>query len=444
MSKNKIRLPKKGMGKEEIIQQMENLRKDDADWRAGRTWSLVYHASDKHKEILKKAHNMFFSENGLSPMAFPSLKQFQAEVVAMTIDLLRGGRKCVGTMTGGGTESNAMAVKTYRDWAMAEKPEIKDPEMIMPVSAHPSLDKGAHYFNVKTVHVPLNDDFTVDVKAMEDAITENTILMVGSAPEYPKGMIDPIPELAGIAKEKNLGFHVDSCLGGYILPFLRKLEYPITDFDFKVPGVTSISADIHKYGFAAKGASVLMFNSEKIRKYLFYAYVDWPGGIYASPAFRGTTPGGPIAAAWASMMALGEEGYLSLAKSMMETTKKLRDGINAIPELHVMGRPAMTAFAFTSDKLNIYAVADLLLQKGWHLDSLQLPPCLHMMINPGHSKVADDFLNDLQTAVREVSLNPSKSPEGAAAIYGMAGTISDRKVVKDMALRFLADQYRLK
>ncbi len=443
MPGTKLAFPKYGTPENELLKQMKDARKNDANWRDGHLFSLVYHASDQHTELLKKAHNMFFSENALSPMHFPSLRQFEAEVIAMTLDLLGGDRRSVGCMTSGGTESNMMAIKTYRDWARAERPEIKQPEMILPLSAHPSFDKGAHYFDVKTVHIPLNDDFIVDKDAMKDAINENTILMIGSAPEFPRGMVDPIPELATIAKENNLGFHVDSCLGGFMLPFVKKLGYSIPEFDLSVPGVTSISADVHKYGFAAKGASTLLFKSEKIRKYQFFSYVDWPGGVYMSPSFPGTRPGSAIAAAWASMKSLGEEGYLKLARSMMQTSKKLIDGINSIPELYVLGKPHMTVFSFTSDEINMYALGDAMEEKGWHLTRLQFPPCLHLMINPKHAEITDKFLEDLKICVNEVKGKPSSSAEGSAAIYGMAATFSDRKKIKDMIQRFLANQYKL-
>jgi glutamate/tyrosine decarboxylase-like PLP-dependent enzyme len=437
-----VKFPKKGMNEQKILEQMDEMAKKDLDWRSGKTWSLVYHASDEHTEFLKKAHNKFFSKNALNPMAFPSLRQFEAEVVAMTLDLLNGGNRARGVMTSGGTESNAMAIKTYRDWAREKYPEIKKPEVIMPISAHPSLEKGAHYFDVETVRVPVNDEYRADVDAVRDAITDNTILIVGSAPDYPRGKVDPIREMAKIAKENDLGMHVDSCLGGYLLPFLKKLGYDIPDYDLSVPGVTSISADTHKYGFAAKGASVLMFNSPKLQQHQFYAYVDWPGGIYASPSFRGTRPGSIIAAAWAGIKHLGEKGYLELAKSMMETTKKLMEGIEKIPELYIIGDPDMTAFSYTSDELDMYAIEERLADKGWGIDKLQFPKALHMMINPKHAEVISEFLTDLNDAVNYVKEHPSEKASGEAAIYGMAATIEDREKVEEMVLKFLSSQYK--
>ena len=443
MTGSKLPFPKQGIPENELLKEMEEARNNDAKWHDGFLFSLVYHANDEHKETLKKAHNMFFSENALSPLHFPSLRKFEAEVIAMTIDLLGGDRKAVGSMTSGGTESNMLAVKTYRDWARAERPDIKHPEMILPISAHPSFDKGAHYFDIKPVHIPLTEDFIVDIDAVKEAINENTILIIGSAPELPRGMVDPIPKLGSIAKENNLGFHVDSCLGGFMLPFLRKLGYTIPDFDLSVPGVSSISADIHKYGYSPKGASTLTFKSEKIRKYQFYSYVDWPGGVYMSPAMPGTRSGAVVAAAWASLKSLGEEGYLNLARLTMETSKKLQDGINSIPELYILGKPDMTVFSFGSDNIDMYLLGDAMGNKDWHPTRLQFPPCLHLIINPKHAEVADIFLEDLKLSVNEVKGKPLESSDGAAAIYGMAATVPDRNKVKDMVKRFLANQYKL-
>ncbi|MBD3185822.1 aminotransferase class V-fold PLP-dependent enzyme, partial [Candidatus Bathyarchaeota archaeon] len=258
--RKEIVLPEKGMSRDKILDMMDEIQdQGDVKWKQGRAFGYVYHADDEHYEFLKKAHNKFFSENALSPLAFPSLKKFEAEVVSMAVDLLGGDRRCFGSMTSGGTESNMMALKTYREWAKDKHPEIIEPEVVMPVTAHPSLNKAAHYFGIKAVMVPIGSDFRADVKKMEAAITDNTIAMVGSAIEYSRGIVDPIPELAAIAKERGIGFHTDSCLGGYMLPFLRELGHDIPDFDLSVPGVTSISADLHKYGFTAKGASTILY-----------------------------------------------------------------------------------------------------------------------------------------------------------------------------------------
>lgn len=438
-----IQLPLKGTPKEEVLKKLGALRAQDASWKDGRTWSLVYYAGEEIASLLKEAYALFLHENGLSPLAFPSLRRFENEVVAMTAGLLGGDGEVAGNMTSGGTESILLAVKTARDMARKER-GITAPEMVLPVTAHPAFEKAARYFNVKPVRIPVDSDFRADPEAARRAVTENTILMVGSAPAYPHGVIDPIEELAAVAREKNICFHVDACLGGFLLPFLRKLGHPVPDFDFRVPGVTSLSADVHKYGYAAKGASVILYRTRDIRKYQFTVVTDWQGGVYASPTMPGTRPGGAIAAAWAILNYLGEEGYLHLAEKVMKTTRALIEGINSITGLYVLGKPAMSVFAFTSDELNVYALGSAMQARGWHLDALQLPPCLHVMVTAAHENVVEEFLADLRDAVRETrESNQTEVPAGAAALYGMLGTITNRQMADELVLALLDDLYTL-
>ena len=445
MVRPKVIIPEKGIPDEDLLNEMEDIRKDDINWRDGKVWSLVYHASDEHTETLKKAYTMFFSKNALSPIAFPSLKKFETEVISMAVDLFNGDKRCCGSMTSGGTESILMAIKTYRDWAEEKFPDIVKPEMVLPSSAHPAFDKGADYFKVKSVRVPVvSKTHRVDAIAMKNAITENTIFLVGSACDFPRGVVDPISELGVIAKERGLGLHVDACLGGFLLPFAKKLGYEIPEFDFSVPGVTSISADVHKYGYGAKGASTILYRRERVWKHQFSVYTEWSGGIYISPSMRGTRPGGAIAAAWAALKHLGVNGYLNLAKIVMDASKKLIDEINQINELYVLGKPVISVFSFTSDKIDIYHLGDLLDKKGWHLDRIQFPNALHMMVNPHHAEIVDKFLNDLRDTVKEVVKHPRVSTDGDAAIYGMIASLPDRKKVKDYIINFLKSQYKIK
>lgn len=445
MARQKVTFPEKGLKEEQVMKKLEEASVDDINWRDGKVWSLVYHASDEHTDLLKKAYTQFFSKNALSPLAFPSLRKFETEAVAMTIDLFNGNRRCCGNLTSGGTESIITAIKTYRDWAREKKPEIKEPEMVLPSSAHPAFEKGAEYFDVKPVRIPVDKEtHRADVEAMKNAITENTILLVGSACDYPRGVVDPITELGKLAKEHDLGLHVDACLGGFMLPFVKELGYTIPDFDFSVPGVTSISADIHKYGYGAKGASVIMYSKDKIWEHQFTVWTEWEGGIYFSPTLRGTRPGGAIAAAWASMMDLGRDGYLELAKKVMEASKKLITGIKAIPELKILGKPDISVFSFTSDDFNIFRLGDALDEMGWHLDRLQFPEALHMMVNPHHVAIVDKFLIDLKKALKLTLDNPEELPQGTAAMYGMVASIPNRDKVKDFIINFTKDQYRIK
>ena len=391
-------IPLNGKSKTEVLDAMRAARDQDVQWQKGRAFSLVYHAGKDVDELLKEASLLFFSENGLNPTAFPSLRKFETEIVAMTALLLGGDENTAGSVTSGGTESLLMTVKTARDWARKNRPEIKAPELILPLSGHPAFEKAGEYFGVKVVHIPLREDYRADVEAARRAVTANTILMVGSAPAYPHGVVDPIRELAAIALEHNILFHTDACVGGFMLPFVRKLGYVVPDFDLSVPGVTSISADLHKYGYAAKGASVILYKTAQLRRHQMFVYADWPGGIYPSPAMGGTRPGGPIAAAWAVMNYLGEASYLGLTEQVMQAAHRLQAGVNAVPGLKVLSNPEMSVFAIASDGLDVYALADELTARNWHLDRQQFPPTLHMTVQFGHVGVVDEFLQDLAAA----------------------------------------------
>lgn len=431
-----MKLPSTGASRAAIADEMERARTGDADHRHARTFSLVYHAGDDVLEVAREAYVRFFSENALNPMAFPSLRGFERDVVSMTLGLLHAPAGSAGSMTSGGSESLLMAVKTARDWARATRPEVTRPEMLLPVTAHPALEKAAHYFDVAPVHIPVGPDFRADVKAAERLVSPNTILVVASAPAYPHGVIDPVAPLAELAQRHGALCHVDACLGGFLLPFVERLGRPLPAFDFRVPGVTSMSADIHKYGFAAKGASLVLYRTRELRRHQYFVYPDWPGGLYGSPSMTGTRPGGAIAAAWAVLRYLGEEGYVRLARTTMETTDALRRGIAAVPGLSILGEPDLSVLAFASSTVDVYMLADRMEQHGWKLDRQQLPPCLHLMVTPAHAAVVEPFLADLRAAVAELA-ETKPVPEGAAAMYGMFGASPDRGVVGSFILDFM-------
>ena len=399
-------LPSRGRPAEEILEEMNAAAKDDVRWREGRVFSLVFDPGEELQDFLKQAYTTFFSENGLNPTAFPSLRMFEIQVVSMVAGILGGDADVVGNMTSGGTESILMAVKAARERGRDKNPRNSRPEMVLPVSAHPAFEKAAHYFGVQPVHVPVGKDFRADVKAMKKAVTRHTILMVASAPAYPHGMVDPIGELAEIARSKDILLHVDACVGGMMLPFIRTLGYPVPHFDFAVPGVTSMSVDLHKYGYAAKGASVVLYRNPTLRKYQYFAYTDWPGGIYVSPTMTGTRPGGSIAAAWAILNRLGYDGYQDIAREVMGATRRIRAGIERIDGVYVLGDPHASILAIASDVVDIYEVGDLMTDKGWHLDRQQFPPTLHLTVNRAHVKSAGLFLEDLRDAVRASRKEP--------------------------------------
>ena len=440
---NEPSIPEYGLPPEDILDYLRDRRAGDADWHSGHTWSLVYHAGDEHSAFLKEAHGTYFSENALNPIAFPSLRRFEAEVVRMTAAMLNGDGNVAGTMTSGGSESILVAVKTYRDRARQLHPKIERPEMVLPVTAHAAFLKAGHYLGVEPVLVGLAADLRVDVSALRAAISPNTILLVGSAPNYPHGIIDPVEEIGAIALANDLGFHADACLGGFLLPWIEQLGHPIPSFDFRVPGVTSMSADVHKYGFAAKGASTILYRDASLRRYQFHVSTGWPGGIYASPSMAGTRPGGSIAAAWAALKRIGRAGYLEMARGIMHTTRELIDGINLIPGLRVLGDPPASVFAFTSDEVDIYAVGDFLDQRGWHMDRQIRPASLHLMITPVHAGLEGRFLEDLTAAVDEVRAHPEASQGGQAAVYGMMTTLPDRGMVDEIVLQMMDSLYRV-
>jgi glutamate/tyrosine decarboxylase-like PLP-dependent enzyme len=471
-------LPQNGTDSAELLEQMKQLRRDDVDWHGGRVWSLVYHIDDEVGEFLRKAHALYMEVNGLNLSTFPSLRKYETEVVSMAAHLLNGGDTACGTLTSGGTESILMALKTARSWAKATKPQIKFPEVVAPISAHPAFNKAAEYLGLKLVMTPLRNDYRADVQALANAITPNTILVVGSAPSYPQGVVDPIPEIAALAQQHGILCHVDACVGGFMLPFLRKLGKPVPAFDFAVPGVTSMSADLHKYGYAAKGASLILHRTPELRQYQFYVYTGWTGGIYASPAAAGTRPGGSIAAAWGILNHLGESGYLKLAERTWEHTQRLRQGIEAIEGLRLVGDPDMTLLSFTSDQFDIYAVGDEMTIRGWHIDRQQNPPNLHLTVMANHGPVVEPFLHDLRESVkavkklnlgnlsRKLSLTITKAmmrilpddvvsrmakrqskkgkdtiPKRSAAIYGMMGELPSQGDLDDIVLGLMNKLY---
>lgn len=437
-------LPQKGMSKEEVLSLLHSFKAGDSDWHQGRLFGLVYYAGREVEELAKAAYAAYMFENALSPFDFPSLLKMETEFISMTGRLLGGDDETVGAMTSGGTESILMAVKAARDWARANRPGVKIPELVAPVTIHPAFNKAADYLGLKIVQIPVDEGFRADVKAMEEAITANTIMLAATAVTYPQGVIDPITEIGALADGKNLWFHVDGCLGGYMLPFLRKLGCPIPPFDFSVPGVKSLSADIHKYGYVSKGVSTLFYRTGALRQHQFFVHADWPGGVYATPSLSGARPGGAIASAWAILHYLGEEGFLKLAKAAREATLRLTEGINAIPGLFVLGDPPATVFAFGADAFDIYRLAEKIKERGWRMHAQHRPPSLHMTVSPYHENIVEPFLADLRETAVELMQSGAEEPSGEAALYGMLGTMPDRKTARALALQYLNDLYRLK
>jgi sphinganine-1-phosphate aldolase len=371
----------------------------------------------------------------------PSMPKFESEIVAMTAAMLNAGAaralnpadEVCGTVTFGGSESIMMAMKVYRDRARAEK-GLTAPEIVMPQTAHPAFDKAGEYFGIRMVHVPVQGpDYRVDPAAVEERITERTVALVGSAGNYPYGLVDPLEALSDIALKHGIGFHVDGCLGGFILPWIERLGYPVPVFDFRLPGLTSMSADTHKYGFGLKGTSVVLYRNNALRRYQYFNVPDWPGGIYASPSMTGSRSGGLTASTWAAMVYLGEEGYLQGAAAIMKVADRIQEGVREIPGLEVIGQPTF-AISFLSDEVDIYHVNDFMGEKGWRFNCLQLPPAMHFCVTMPQTEVpglADRLLTDLRAGVA-YARQKAGTPARSSALYGLAGNAAGNAAVCEL------------
>ncbi len=439
-------IPPEGRDKTEIIGELtEMAQEENAHWQNGRVSGTFYHAGEAHRAFLNQVFSLFSHENTIQFDLCPSMFKMESEIISMTAKMLNGDavtmndaeEQVCGTMTSGGTESILMAMMAYRNRAREES-GITTPEIIMPHTAHPAFDKAANYFGIKMVHVPVSEpDFKVDPKAVAAHINSNTVAVVGSAGNYPYGLIDPLEQLSELALKHGIGFHVDSCLGGFIFPWLEKLGYDIPTFDFRLPGVTSMSADTHKYGFALKGTSVVLYRNNNLRRYQYFNIPDWPGGMYASPTAAGSRSGGLTAATWAAMVYLGEEGYLKAATDIMAVADKIKAGIVEIPELLLNGDPTFV-ISFRSEVVDVYHINDFMKTKGWRFNVLQLPPALHFCVTMPQTFVADvaeQFLRDLHAGV-DYAKSKSGTEAETTALYGLAGTVEGNRQVTDLTFGF--------
>ncbi|MCS6908426.1 MAG: aminotransferase class V-fold PLP-dependent enzyme [Anaerolineales bacterium] len=434
-------LPKEGLSRAEVVDIVAKLAQREAPrWQSGKVSGAVYHGDPAHIEFQNTIYNLQSQANPLHMDLWPSITKFEAEIIAMTAHMLGADYtedEIVGSVSSGGTESILLAMKAYRDWARATK-NITEPEIIAPSTAHVAFEKAAQYFGMRLIRVPVGEDFRADVRAMEEAITPNTVVMVGSAPPFPHGIVDPIEELSEIARQRGIGFHTDACLGGFVLPWAERLGYPVPKFDFRLPGVTSMSCDTHKYGYAAKGTSVVLYRGRELRHHQYFVSTDWCGGIYISPTLTGSRPGGLSAAAWAAMVSMGESGYLEAARRILKSAETIKKGIACIPELQIIGDP-LFVIAFTSKQLDIYAVLDVMSQMGWNLNGLQNPPAIHIAVTIRHTQegVPERFLEDLRRAVEIVKSRPEMQGS-MTPVYGMTSNVFLRGAV-DQFLRNLLD-----
>ncbi|MFH1138398.1 MAG: aspartate aminotransferase family protein [Pseudomonadota bacterium] len=429
-----MEIPKKGLTRDEVFKKLEEFHAADLDWRSGRVFGYIYDPGREAQEVSKQAYTMFLTENGLDFTVFPSLFRFETDLAAMAARHLNGGPDVVGNFTSGGTESIILAVKTARDHWRKIRPEIKTPEMVLPVTAHAAFHKAAHYLDVKAVAAEVDPrTFRADPEAVRRAITSNTILLVGSAPSYAHGVVDPIPELGKIALENGLLFHVDACVGGFMLPYFRRLGVEFPDFDFSVPGVTSMSLDLHKYAYAAKGASLVLHKDKELRKNQIFACSKWTGYTIINNAVQSSRSGGPMAAAWSVINFIGDEGYLEIARRKLEATRKITAGIEQIPGLRLMTQPDMCMFSFTSDEINVFHVVDEMNSRGWYIQP-QLAYAgskenIHLSIGVSNVEWADKFLADLAECTEKARAMPAGQLV-ALVREGLAGvdpsTLSDQ------------------
>jgi len=402
----RVRFPEHGLPRDRLSAILEEEAARDVDWLGRMASGVNYIVSDEVVEVAKEAYLRFFSSNALYRSYFPGVARFEEEIVDVAADMFHGP-DATGSVTTGGSESILIAVKSARDRARAHHPRITEPEMVVPASAHPAFWKAAHYFGLIVRKVPLDLDHQVDLDRYRAAVGDRTVLLVGSAPSLTLGMVDPIPEMAALAAERDVNFHVDACVGGWFLPFAEDEGEVFPTFDFRTPGVTTISADLHKFGYAAKGASIVMSRDPEVYTHQEFRFgapernPDW----YVTPSITGTRAGGAIAAAWAVIHHLGRDGYRKAARESLEFVRALQAGIDAVDGLRVLGRPAMTIFAFTSedDGLDLFALAAGLTDRGWLVSRDVWPlPTIRFMQSLGHAHLLDRYLTDLTEVAAEV------------------------------------------
>ena len=410
-------MPPNGWSADDVFAGLEAMRTRDVRWREGRAFSLAYHAGSEALAVAEEAYRRFSGENALSTDAFPSLKQIQAEVVAMAGVWLGATPSSAGFMTSGGTESILMAVKAARDRLLAER-QIRQPNMVMPTSAHAAFAKAGAYFGVEVRRVAVGSDWRADVAAMQSRVDKNTVLIVGSAPQYPQGVVDDIVGIAKVATDAQINCHVDACMGGVTLAYLQRLGENIAPWNLQVPGVSSISVDLHKFGYTSKGASVIMYASKHLRSFQGFVTDDWLGGVYGSSGVLGTKSGGSMASAWAVMHFLGDDGYLRLTRQAREATLQLATIIRNTPELVLRAEPDSTLLCFGAQDpsaLSAFAVADELSKRGWYVDRQTPPDSLHCTVNAIHHDKIDWFARDLHESV---AIALAQKASGSVGTYG--------------------------
>lgn len=453
-----LNLPKEGWSEETVMKELQNLAgMDHTRWEDGFVSGAVYHGGDSLIKIQTEAFGKFTVANPIHPDVFPGVRKMEAEIVSMVLALFNAPSGAAGVTTSGGTESILMACLSARQKAYAER-GVTEPEMILPETGHTAFRKAGSYFGIK-VHLVAcpAPNYQVDIRSVTRLVNSNTVLLVGSAPNFPHGIIDDISALSKLAIKRKIPLHVDCCLGSFLVPFLEKAGFETELFDFRLKGVTSISCDTHKYGFAPKGNSTVLYRDTTLRSYQYFISPDWSGGVYASPSIAGSRPGALIAGCWASLMSVGEAGYIEACSSIVGATKKIIEAIQENPGLHndleVLGHPLVSVVAFNSKTLDIYDIADAMSAKGWHLNSLQNPPAIHVAVTLPIVKVWEKLVSDLEAVIEgekekeRVRIVEGKGAKGksvgdSAALYGVAGSLPNKSVVVELASGFLDTLYK--
>ncbi|MCC7284173.1 MAG: aspartate aminotransferase family protein [Acetobacteraceae bacterium] len=409
------RIPSHGRPWPALAAELEAAKEGDYAWRRGRVPLYVYWLNEELARVQQEAYRIYWSENALGMRAFPSLKRLEDEVIAMSLDLLGAPAGAGATFTSGGSESIFLALRAARVRAAREQ-GISEPNIVIPQSAHLTFNRAADFQQIAVRRIPTGANRLADVAGMAAAIDANTIALVASAPNYPFGLVDPIAEIAALASARGLWMHVDACVGGFLAPWAKRLGEPVPDWDFSVPGVCSISADLHKYGMAAKGASLLLMRDDSWRALHRFESRAWERGPYAGYATTGTRPGGAIAAAWATMNFLGEDGYLDCARRILRARDVMVEGIAGIPGLEVLRPAGMCIFVWraTDKAIEHNALAAALDRRGWLVSRQQEPDGFHLALNPVHDEVAEDYVADVGAAVREVRGTANEDLRGQA------------------------------
>lgn len=414
--------PARGTPWPELKARLTAMQAEDTPWTRGMFGLWWPNPSPEVFQVQKEAAALYAYASQLYAPWVPSLATIERDVQAMVLELLRAPAGAACTLSSGGTESNFLAVMTARNWARVHRPEVTAPELVMPYTAHPTLNKAAGYLGVKVVRVPVTDDYRADVPAMAKAVGPNTVMIVGSAPPYSHGRIDPVAAIGELALRHGLWLHVDACVGGFLAPFFRKLGRSLPEFDLSVPGVTSISADLHKFGYTLLGASTFSLRDAALRRHQQFDFDDWPYGPYRSVTFAGSRPSSPIAAAWAVLRLLGEEGYLDIARSILRTTDLFVEGIRGIDGLSVLFEPEMGVLNVVSDEVDVITVADELTERGWPTARFLEPPALHFLMDRVDDEaVIHELLRELAAVVRDVRAGKVRPAAGGVGYESAAG-----------------------